>query len=1248
MQDHDFDPARTVAASRFFDHRYYARQLGSLAPQLVGASRYDLAAHFVSNGWHAMLDPSVRFCTAAYLRDYQDVESSGLNPLLHYIAHGRAEGRVPQRVRPSFLLRMSNRLQYLDSLASRNGGWVGLMRRATSIAVRQGPHGIRHILAIMKMRGYSDPDGLSNTASVRNASVEAIPLFLHDGQCADTPPDKKIALHIHVYYIDLVHEFIARLNNCTRPVDLFISVPDGGNRDEVERLFVTGISNGGRIVVESCENKGRDIAPMIKLFGQALLDYDIIGHMHTKRSPHNSLLSDWLTSTLDTLLGTKSSPEGIAVRADQVFGLLCRDAKLVCAQPPLGVIPDPSGWGTNQRSAEILLRRAGIPMPNLPQRIDFPNGSMFWARRDAVQALLNLPVAFDDFPEEPIPADGTLAHALERLIFLLASRITGKIYQLQDRAYPDDARYYENQIDFSEAITGTKPGILAYYLPQFHPTPENDEWHGKGFTEWTKVRTSQPLFDGHRQQRFPHADIGYYHLDHAGVLAQQAKMMRRAGVSGMVFYHYWFSGRRILEKPAQMLLADPSIDMPFCFCWANENWTRRWDGSESDVLLEQIYSRDDARAFIRELIPCFRDPRYIRHDGRPLIFVYRPKLLPAEFSYAEIWAEECRANGLPAPFVIGTLKDGIDDIRAQGMDAAVERPLHDWTGGAVEPIDGTLNYFGNRVHGVLPYDKVASHYAGVSYDKPFPVIRSLLPCFDNTPRYGERAHITHEVNPESFQDWLERLLADVQQRKDISGQFIVVNAWNEWAETAMLEPDTQFGYAYLNAIGRVLTQGAQEPARSVAEKPKSHVHLHFPHDIELMLTAHSRQMRVLIACLKQAMDFDDTTYSTNSDLLAEICEIDHAVSTPETNTDRVLWIASIRSIFAFAPHFFEHLIDVGLKAPDEEILPSFHFHPRKQELSRMSRLGRVTARDAFYFPLTFRRASLQLSDKRLLRVADSAFATPVSEDTRGSFPVVNCILRYHVSGEMELLRRALASLAVQQNVCVSPIVMTQDLNDAQIAQVWSMLDVLPWRRGAKPVVENLMSAPETPDRRAALLSRGLQLATADWVGFLDYDDLLFPNAYQLLLSRMNTSKKAVVFGRVYRSFASNRFGPIATRDRTYEYGQTYEDFLTVNHAPIHSYLLNRKKLDLGSVSLPEGQRYMEDYLLLLQIVTKDNADWASLRLNMYVGDYMHYEVGYQTLSITDQSARNNIINSDAYRRDEATVEVLKKKLLKAG
>jgi glycosyltransferase involved in cell wall biosynthesis len=350
-----------------------------------------------------------------------------------------------------------------------------------------------------------------------------------------------------------------------------------------------------------------------------------------------------------------------------------------------------------------------------------------------------------------------------------------------------------------------KAKILAYYLPQFHAFTENDSWWGKGFTEWTNLPRGLPRFQGHYQPRVPR-DLGFYRLDKDGMgttLHRQAALARDAGVHGFVFYHYWFNRRRLMDGPLEYLLADPTLDMPFCLMWANENWTRRWDGAESEVLISQDYRPGDEDAMLADFARHFRDPRYIRVGGRPLFMLYRPGIIPqARETIARwrvLWREQYNEN----PLIVMAQAFGDTDPGVFGLDGAVEFPPHKLTQN-MPPINHELTLLDPEFTGkAYHYDAVVRQ----SLDEPepaFPLIKTVVPSWDNDARRQGAGLVITGSTPALYESWLARLVERAQHTPFFGEKFVCVNAWNEWCEGTYLEPDLHFGAAYLNATGRAV------------------------------------------------------------------------------------------------------------------------------------------------------------------------------------------------------------------------------------------------------------------------------------------------------------------------------------------------------------------------------------------------------------------------------------------------------------
>lgn len=337
------------------------------------------------------------------------------------------------------------------------------------------------------------------------------------------------------------------------------------------------------------------------------------------------------------------------------------------------------------------------------------------------------------------------------------------------------------------------PRLIAFFLPQFHPIAENDLWWGKGFTEWTNVTRARPLFKGHYQPHLP-ADFGFYDLRVRATRHDQIRTAQEFGIDGFCYHYYWFSGKRLLNQPIDDMLADPDSTMPFCLCWANENWTRRWYAADHEILMEQQHLPNDDLDFIKELVPVFRDPRYIRVDGRPLLIVYRPQHLPDAQKSARVWREYCRSSGLGEIHLCAALTHGNEDYTQFGFDSGVEFPPHNIK---QQGVNDQLRFFAAFKGNVLQFASVAASFLARSYPGKR-VFRSVFPCWDNTARTGDRAVVILNGTPDNYEHWLAATLDLVQQGKD-SDPLVFINAWNEWAEGCHLEPDQRWGRAFLQA-----------------------------------------------------------------------------------------------------------------------------------------------------------------------------------------------------------------------------------------------------------------------------------------------------------------------------------------------------------------------------------------------------------------------------------------------------------------
>lgn len=358
----------------------------------------------------------------------------------------------------------------------------------------------------------------------------------------------------------------------------------------------------------------------------------------------------------------------------------------------------------------------------------------------------------------------------------------------------------------------SKPKIIAFYLPQFHPIPENDEWWGRGFTEWTNVGKARPLFKGHVQPKVP-ADLGYYDLRLPEIREQQVELAREAGIYGFCYYHYWFgNGKQLLERPFNEVLESGSPDFPFMLCWANESWLRKqWNSSgkviDSEVLIDQIYPGiEDIRNHFYKVLPAFKDSRYIKIDNKPLFMIYSPFLYDERLDFIHEWQRLAKENGIPEIIFIAQVRtqserNSIDYINEGFKYINTERLREVWyeKKSLITRAFRKCNHkIFNKFTGAIDYSKACDKFINEE-DLEEHYIPTLLPNWDHTPRSGRKGFVFRNSSPEAFKQHCLKML-DFYKEKP----FLFLKSWNEWGEGNYMEPDLKYGKGYIEALHSVL------------------------------------------------------------------------------------------------------------------------------------------------------------------------------------------------------------------------------------------------------------------------------------------------------------------------------------------------------------------------------------------------------------------------------------------------------------
>lgn len=723
---------------RLFSVRYYLETNPDVAQAAINP-----LVHFIRRGADERRDPSPHFSTRYYVEQNPDAGAPGVNPLVHYLEVGEASGR-PCRPLVAGAAPMP-RGEAGGSTADDRRSEMALARVRRAAAQRAEDRAQVAIAPAPSRRSSNDrspvsfPGVVAPAVSVVIRATGSVDDALH---CLRSLKENSGAVAYEVIVITAA----VSLQGSVDPA-IFVDVAN--DRTSGEALALAADRARGEVLV----------------FVEAAVEF----------SP------DWIGPLLRTL-----SADEVGVAAPRVLtssGRLRSAGALVGSDgrlSPIGVgaSPDDPRYGYSRQVEAIdgicLAVRAS------------------WYRELAMRGPVDLRQQF--FTRLCLGSSECGRHA----VFVPAATLTLP-HDVPDTAEPGhDASGAALPGSHTVIERFTEARVLAFYLPQFHPVVENDQWWGRGFSEWRNTAKARPNFIGHDQPRLP-ADLGFYDLRIDDVYRDQVDLARTHGISGFCFYYYWFAGRRILETPLERLLAPGAERFPFCLAWANENWTRRWDGRDDEVLLRQDHGDDDDRRVIADLRRYLSHPNYIRINGRPLLLVYRARLFPDIRRTTDTWRDECRRAGLGDIYLAAVASFELTittDVEALGFDAVVEFPPHN------RPVDP-----------IRADDVVNPDYSGFTFDYEAAVVgymqqapgrqrcfRGVMPAWDNTarkPDHGGGAFVGS--TPGAYQAWLEWALDETRRQNFGDERIVFVNAWNEWAEGAYLEPDLRWGRSYLRA-----------------------------------------------------------------------------------------------------------------------------------------------------------------------------------------------------------------------------------------------------------------------------------------------------------------------------------------------------------------------------------------------------------------------------------------------------------------
>lgn len=593
------------------------------------------------------------------------------------------------------------------------------------------------------------------------------------------------AIICHIYYKELYPELLPCIKRA-QPADVFISLVKGSS-DDLLQMVQNDLPG---CFVQVFDNHGRDIYPFLKFIDSGVLyQYEAILKIHSKQSINDKAEYDfdgesWRKNTLKSLVPETGLTELLKQFINNKnVGILC----------PEEYIYGLDHLGSNGNTLQMLCDELGLVYSSL--NLKFPAGTMFWIKPWLLRHIEVLNLKASDFDMEPIAVDGTMAHAIERLIGIITTNAGYDIVS-PESLHGDKV---------NDGSSGAETDVIAYYLPQFHPIPENDLWWGKGFTEWRNVATAKPQYETHYQPRVP-ADLGYYDLRLPEVQEKQAVIAENYGLTAFAFYQYWFSGKKLLSMPIDHFYNNTNINLKFMLCWANENWTRSWDGLNKDVLLEQSYDAGWEEAYAQDVAIYLKSPKYYRRAGKPVLQIYNVSAIPDCKKCIQNLRKSFIELGVGEIEILAVLFYGVDrDADKYGVDGFSEFPPHRlvFIGKAGNELDEVDHNFNGNIYSYTSVSKIK--IAEIKSRLEDNIELGVMCGWDNTARRKKTADIFHGSTPAVFREWFDvAYQASMKRSTEAKNSILFVNAWNEWAEGTYLEPDIKYGYGYLEAIKSVV------------------------------------------------------------------------------------------------------------------------------------------------------------------------------------------------------------------------------------------------------------------------------------------------------------------------------------------------------------------------------------------------------------------------------------------------------------